>query len=612
MKSQTGGKAIDLPQRRVERNSAFNALTTLSFKSILIFRMKILLIYPYCLESRLHEEDISVVPQGVYYIAALLKKHAYDVEILNWHDINKTPDKIKHHLLQKNPDIIGFSILQANRWGAIEIARIAKQINPDIKIVFGGIGATFLWHHFLTHFPEIDYVAIGEGESSFLNLIQCFDEGKIKEIEKIKGLAFRKAGQAVRNEDAELICELDQLPIPAQYFSYQHVSLTRGCAGKCNFCGSPQFWGHRVRFHSPDYFVAQLEFLYQHGNRFFYFSDDTFTINKQRVIEICKKIIQKKMEINWAAISRVDLIDEDIIYWMRKAGCIQVSYGVESGSEKIRRFLRKNISNRQIQAAFELTQKYGIMARAYFIYGCPEETWDTIQESIDLINEIKPLSTIFYILDIFPGTALYDDYRQRFNQTDDIWLSRVEDILYFETDPSLSRELILAFGRKLRSSFYEKLPDYVEALKLVDKKELYPLHSDFYSRLAMTFEEGDYARIDAIKNKKSIAERLYQKSLEYAPNARAYLGLGIVNQRKRAYDKSIQILSEGLAVFPEDEQLNICLALSYMNCGEYKKALTYLLKYHHVKAAVAAIANCYQALNDVRNAEAYLKKYQSM
>jgi anaerobic magnesium-protoporphyrin IX monomethyl ester cyclase len=133
---------------------------------------------------------------------------------------------------------------------------------------------------------------------------------------------------------------------------------------------------------------------------FFYFSDDTFTANKRRVIEICRKIIDKKLDITWHAISRVDYVSEEVLYWMRKAGCIQISYGVESGSERIRKFLLKNISSEKIQSAFALTQKFGIMARAYFIYGAPQESRQTIQETIDLINTLKPLSAIFYILDI--------------------------------------------------------------------------------------------------------------------------------------------------------------------------------------------------------------------
>ncbi len=571
--------------------------------------MKILLIYPYFLEKRLHLEDVNVVPQGVFYIAALLKKHAYDVEILNWHHINTSRQEIISELTEKNPDVIGFSILHANRWGGIDIAQIAKQINPKVKIIFGGIGATFLWEHFLTHFPQVDFVATGEGEYSFLNLIQCLQAGETQKIERIEGLAYRKNGQVIRNQDAQPICDLDQLPIPSQYFRYEHILLTRGCAASCDFCGSPQFWGRQVRFHSADYFVEQLSQLAGQGTRFFYISDDTFTINARRVIEICQKIIQAKLDIQWAAISRVDMITADILYWMRKAGCIQISYGVESGSEKIRKLLGKHISQQQICQAFELTQQYGIMARAYFIYGCPQESWQTIEQTIELMNAIKPLSAIFYILDLFPGTALYDDYKRRDNVSDDIWLSRIEDIMYFETDPSLSKDLILAFGKKLRSTFYEKLPEYVEALDLIDQNDLYPQHADFFSRLALTFQKGDYAGIDAIAHKDRIAEKLYQRSLEYGANARAYWGLGMLYQQRKDFDTAIQILTAGTKAFPGDEQLNLCLAVSYMNLGNYQEGLSYLSKLQHLKEGIYFTAKCYQALGDVQKAERYLKKY---
>ena len=141
--------------------------------------MKILLIYPYFLNDRQDEaeKEVRAVPIGLYYIGALLKDNQYDVEILNWYNINKTPEKIEETFLNKKPDVIGFSILHANRWGGIEIARIAKRVLPKVKIVFGGVGTTFLWDHLLTHFNEIDYAVLGEGEYSFLKLIQCMEKG---------------------------------------------------------------------------------------------------------------------------------------------------------------------------------------------------------------------------------------------------------------------------------------------------------------------------------------------------------------------------------------------------------------------------------------------------
>jgi anaerobic magnesium-protoporphyrin IX monomethyl ester cyclase len=573
--------------------------------------MKILLIYPYWLEKRADIQDVIVPPIGIYYVGSVLKESHYDVEILNWTRINETPENIEKVILEKKPDIIGFSILQANRWGGIEIARIAKQIHPKVKIVFGGVTPTFLWKHFLTHFPQIDFVVIGEGEYTFLNLVKFLEHNKKHQIEDIRGIAFRKNGNVVRTAPAETIHQIDALPVPAKYFEYQHLSLTRGCPGKCAFCGSPKFWGPKVRFHSMEYFIDELERLYKKGVNFFYFSDDTFSVDKNRVIEICKKILEKGMNIKWVAISRVNYMSEDILYWMRKAGCIQISYGVESGSKKIRNLLNKNISNDDIEKAFAMTIKYGILPRAYFIYGCPGETRRTIQETIDLIKKIKPLVIHFFVLSLFPGTRLYEDYKKKMKVTDDIWLNKIEDIKYFETDPKLSREDVILFGKTLRAQYYEMIPKIVDAIELVDNKEFYPLHADFCSRLGMTFDHGDYANNEAILRKERIAEKLYLKALTYHPHPSAYLGLGILNQKKSAYHESIKILSEGIQYYPDNEQLNMCLGVSYMNVEDFKSALSFFLKFQHLKKALELIISCYRAMNDVEKASLYQNKLES-
>ena len=542
---------------------------------------KILLIYPYFLEDRIHVEEIAAVPIGLYSVGAVLKDNDYDVEILNWHCSKEKPIEIENILKEKQADWIGFSIVHANRWGGVEIARIAKRLNPGVRIVFGGIGATFLWEHLLKHFPEVDYVVLGEGEYVFLDLIRVVDEGGSPG--NVRGIAFRKSGKRIKTEDAEPIQNLDELPVPAQYFHYQHVTSTRGCAWQCAFCGSPKFWGNKVRLRSPEHFVQELALLHGKGINFFYFSDDTFTIKRERVVEICQKIIEKDLQISWYAISRVDCVDEEVLCWMRKAGCIQISFGIESGSEKIRERLNKKLKNDQIKRAFELTTKYGILPRAYFIYGSPGETWQTIQETIDLMMAISPLSVIFYILDIFPGTALYERFKEQTNLTDDLWLTRIEGVMYFETDRTMNEDLIRRFGRKLRSSFYENVHRFVDDIELAEQEELYEKHADFLSRLGMTFSHGDYSNISEIREKERTAKKLFEKSLEYAPNHRAYLGLGILNQKQGDYDASIRVLSEGIKIYPDSEHLNKCLGISYMNTGNRERAVAIFSKFPHTR-----------------------------
>jgi len=538
--------------------------------------MKILLIYPYFIDRRLNAEDIQSPPMGIFYVAAVLKANGYDVEILNWHDRTIAPEHMEGVLREQRPQVIGFSILHANRWGGIDIARMAKRIDPGATIVFGGVGATHLWAHFLQHVPEVDYVVIGEGEHSFLGLVRHIEGRGPADAAAIPGIGLRRHGRVLRTDRAEPIRDLDALPMPAADFDLAHLSLTRGCPSNCRFCGSPAIWGRRVRFHSADYFVGQLATLRQRGRRFFWVSDDTFTLDRRRAIRACREIIRRGLDIHWAAISRVDAVDEEVLAWMRRAGCIQISYGVESGSAEIRRRLNKEISAAQIRTAFALTQRYGIMARAYFIYGCPGETDRTVQESIDLMLEIKPLAAVFYVLDLFPGTALYEAFKRRNRLTDDIWLERVEDILYFETDPELSADRILEFGRRLREAFYRNLPGFVKDLDPIARPDFAPLHADFFSRLAMTFDQGDYAPIDAIPHKAQLAEALYRRALSYSPDARAYLGLGIMSQKAGRHAAAADLLTTGLGQFPQDEHLRVGLAVSLMNLERFKDALALL------------------------------------
>lgn len=573
--------------------------------------MKILLIYPYCLEERLHEEDVHVVPMGLYYIGALLKAHGYDVDVLNLQGLKEEPERVRSLLAEKKPDIIGFSILNANRWGGVDIARLAKALDPGVTTVFGGVTPTFLWRHFLTHFPEIDYIVVGEGEFPFLNLVRALETAE-PDLATVEGLAWRHGRQLVCNPGASPIRDLDRLPQPARYFRFQHVALTRGCPGNCTFCGSPLFWGRRVRFHSTGYFVDQLEMLYRRGVTFFYFCDDTFMVSAKRVIAVCREIIRRKLPISWAAISRVDLVKDEVLSWMRRAGCTQISYGVESGSPEIRRKLNKPLATAQIQRAFNLTLRYGLFSRAYFIYGCPGESDRTISQTLELIAAIKPLSVIFYILDVFPGTALYADFRRKFGIGDDIWQNRMEDILYCEYDPTLSPQQVRAWGRQLRTGFHRLLPAIVDDIPLVEDPEFAPLHADFLSRLAMTFSHGDYAQLEEIPDRDAVAARLYDRALTYHPDQRAFLGRAILLQKAGAFADAANLLEQALQHFPHSEALHVCQGINFVNLNQPREAIALFLKFPDNPQSAASLAACHEALGETEEAARHARRYHEI
>ena len=567
-------------------------------------KMRVLLAHPPFLETRIHEDDVRAMPMGIYAVGAALRDAGHEVALFNGYGFRGQAARIRAMIERYQPDVVGCSILNANRWGGIEIARLAKAVDAGITTVFGGVGASFLWEHLLTHHPEVDYVVVGEGERTIVALLACLRTGDAEGVQRIEGLAHRVDGRPQATPCAPPETELDDLPDPARHFTFQHVALTRGCPSACRFCGSPAIWDRRVRFHSATGFVDRLERLVKRGVRFFYFSDDTFTLRKDLVVAVCREILARRLDIEWAAISRVDTVDADVLAWMRRAGCIQISYGVESGNAEVRAYLGKRIRAADIANAFALTTRYGILPRAYFIYGAPGDSDATIQETLALIRRIKPLDAIFYILTIFPGTALYQDYLARSGNNDDIWCRPLEDLLYHETDPQMTPEQVLAWGRALREGFYRQLPDFVACIELVDAPEFYPRHADFLSRLGLTFQQGDFARIPAIPGKRGIARGLYERALAYHPDPRAFLGLALLAQQDGRFAQAVSLAREGLDHHPDNVPLDTCLAVNRMNLGEFDAALEGLQQMAPTREVVDMTVACLEALGRPAEAEA--------
>ena len=202
----------------------------------------------------------------------------------------------------------------------------------------------------------------------------------------------------------------------------------------------------------------------------------------------------------------------------------------------------------------------------------PGESPETVEETIHLLRKIAPLVTLFHILTLFPGTHLYDLYQSGTGATDDIWLSRYEDLLFFEVDTNLPEEAVSQFGKRLKQQLLQSIPDFFHSIELVDDKELFPFHARFLSRLALTLDRGDYPFSLPRCTTQELARELYEKALGYSPHAEIYWGLGLLAMDEKDYWKAEKILQEGLQAFPEDDILPKVLANTLMRIGQEHKA----------------------------------------
>ena len=404
--------------------------------------MSILLIIPPG-RHKFHDSDVCL---GFGYLAAILKKEGYDVKILNLHSTSKRV--VNNIIKKKNPKIVGIRCLTNERNDAINLSRIIKKVDNEIKIVFGGPHATVMYRQLLNN-SSIDYIILGEGEKTFLEVVSAIHNDK--PIGNIKGVGYKKGNNIIKTKDQKLISNLDSLPLPSYNLNNDPnetvwISTSRGCMYNCGFCTAKNVWGRSCRTKSIKKIVDELGFYVDNFNRvYFGFMDDTFTYDKKRARDICKEIIKRKLRIRWSVGTRVDCVDGKTMYWMKKAGCRRIDFGVESGSEMIRENMNKNFKNEDIIRAFELAKKFKIKTVAYMILGYTGETLGTILQSMKLYNKIKPDAIITCPARLYPGTELYEDAKSQGLISDDYWLSNKNAPIYTGSFSAFNLMLITFF-----------------------------------------------------------------------------------------------------------------------------------------------------------------------
>lgn len=361
---------------------------------------------------------------GIGYIAAYIEKFSYhQVEIFDAHTYDLNPKETAEKLIEKNPDAVGIHAITNNRFKAIALVKELKKRKPNIITVVGGPHFSLTAKNALEVAPEIDYIVRGEGEKGLAQLLDVLERGD--DIDKVSGLAYRKNGEIIVKPLTELIMNLDELPWPAWHlFDLKHytkpidgtdiraigVLSSRGCPNVCVYCVNAVYERAVLRLRSPKNFVDEVEFLHkEYGYRGFDFWDDTMTVVREHVQNICEEILKRKLDIVWYARARVNTIDEDLLNLMKRAGCIRVSYGVESGSPRILRVIKKNITIEQAKEAVKMASKMGLAVVTNFMVNLPEETMEDLRMTISLIKEFQQIKNCYPAYGfsiIYPGTEM--------------------------------------------------------------------------------------------------------------------------------------------------------------------------------------------------------------
>lgn len=387
--------------------------------------MKVLLIIPPITQKERYGnlKDVGTLypALGLGYIASSLEKAGHDVSVTDSEAMGYGFKDLEQIIKEKNPDLVGMTTFCTVIDRIHEIATIVKRINKNTKVVLGGVHTTLFPEESIKR-KDIDFIVVGEGDITIVELVNALDEGK-EELYDVDGLVWKKCSKIIRNKNRELV-NLDTLSFPARhlfpmekYYSSANlrgkrtlnIMTSRGCPFRCAYCSSHLTFGKTNRFRSPQNIIKEiihLKEVYKIDGLQFY--DETFTINRKNVIELCKLMINKKLNIQWTCFTRVDLVDKELLDIMKEAGCYQIFYGVESGVQRLLDILQKDITLGQIKKALKLTREAKIESLASFMFAIPTETVEDSWQTIKFAIEIDPDYAQWEKTTPFPGNRMHE------------------------------------------------------------------------------------------------------------------------------------------------------------------------------------------------------------
>lgn len=364
-------------------------------------------------------------PLGLAYIAATLERDSHKVKIFDLTLENKPFENKIGDIIGFSPDIIGISCMTHNYYNALKVAESLKD-DMSIPIIFGGPHPTIMSEDVLKN-KFVDFVIMGEGEETFSNICYNLENNNLdkdKRFYNIDGLCFKDHDDKIivqhRNN---FIKDLDTIPFPARHLldldkytlvdDYKNKMVTimssRGCPYGCTYCYKGLF-GRIYRQRSPDNIIEEIKQCINDFNyRSFYFIDDLFTLNAERVDQFTNKIKEEGLDIRWQCLARVNTASRQMFRQMKETGCYKIHFGIESGSQQILNKVKKGIKTEQIKSAVGYAKDVGIKTKGYFMLGMPGDTIETMQSTLDLAKELQLNDVMFSITTPFPGTELWNN-----------------------------------------------------------------------------------------------------------------------------------------------------------------------------------------------------------
>lgn len=348
-------------------------------------------------------------PIGLAYISSTLREFSNaDVKILD-----AQVDEFEVGMVNKF-DLVVINTGTPTINYDIRLSQKIKELNRP-KVVLIGVHAAYFHKELIKY---CDFVVRGESDTVLVNLARCLEEGR--DIKEVRGITWKDKNRIRVNEDEKPIENLDSLPFQAidllskKYFDIiakrnpiAFMITSRGCPFQCTFC-SAKFYSRKYRYRSAEHVFGEAKFLRDKGFKDLTFFDDSFTINKKRVMEICDFIQKERLDVSWRCLSRVDTVDREMLRKMRDSGCYQIQFGVESGDQRMLDLMKKGARVNQVRKAFRLCDEIGMESVGFFMLGYPGETFESIENTVKLSSEIKPDFVTFNLFTPLPGSEIFN------------------------------------------------------------------------------------------------------------------------------------------------------------------------------------------------------------